>query len=146
MAYPRCPDVIPYWFPGQQIAQYAPRLEAAQPDCVSTIMETEHGVINKFAYYHVMPWEDLYLMDYHFVDILRSSIYRPDDTGEPMKQVSQATSWPWNAVVQYLQRQSVPMSFKYRQYLQHCNTCINILNAFVVWSVQKSHFINLLAL
>lgn len=89
-----------------------------------------------------MLWEDLYLIIYHSVDILGSSIYRPDDSEEPIKYVSQVTSWPWNAIVWYLKRPchlNILSTFS-------CITCINILDEFVVWSMQTSPFINLSAL
>lgn len=45
---PRCPDVTQHWLLGQQIAQHAVRLEAAQP--AVQLIETERGAINELAY------------------------------------------------------------------------------------------------
>lgn len=89
-----------------------------------------------------MLGEDLCLIIYHSVNILGSSIYRPDDSEEPIKHISQVTSWPWKAIVWYLKRPghlNILSTFS-------CITCINILDEFVVWSMQNSPFINLSAL
>lgn len=81
-----------------------------------TIIETERGVINKLALTNLCERRRRSIFNnLPLVDILGSSIYRPDDSEEPIKYVSQVTSWPCNAIVWYLKR---PCHFKYPHHFQ----------------------------